>query len=458
MTERKRMEEELLYQALHDSVTGLPNRVLLRDRLEQIVLATHRDAEPVALLLMDLDGFKEVNDTFGHHHGDLLLQQLGARLRSVIRESDTIARIGGDEFALVLPAAGEPGALACATKIQEALRAPFVVEEAKLNVRASLGAALSPPHGTDSGTLLRHADVAMYQAKRARIPFAIYNPAEDPYSPDRMRLVDELRNAISKKQLVLHYQPQLLAQDHPDLQTGSVDQVEALVRWRHPEQGLIPPGDFISLAEETGLIGSLAIWVLHAAFEHYHVWRQAGLELRVAVNLSAVNVRDPHLVDTIAGALQASKTEPSVLQLEITEGMLMRQPDQALGVLTQLRDLGVTISIDDFGTGFSSLAYLQQLPIDAIKIDRCFVTNMATNVNDAAIVRSIVELGHNLGLEVGAEGVEDRASWEMLQAYGCDRVQGHYLAAPLPLSELISWLQDAPSRSGWSRTGDKSAG
>ena len=421
---------QLGHQAYYDTVTGLLNRSSALRRLSDAT-----QGRSVALLLMDLNGFREINDTFGHELGDRLLRLVAGRLGHVIRDSDAAARIGGDEFLVLLPDRGVPSALALARKIQAALRVPFQVEGNRLNVRASIGLAAHPQHGMNAGELLRCADVALYRAKVARLGCVMYDAALDPHSPARLALMDDLRFAIKHDQLVLHYQPEV------DLQSGEVRQVEALVRWRHPQHGLVYPSRFIPLAEETGLIEPLTFWVLRAALQQSLRWRGAGLETPVAVNLSTSNLMDPQLIDGIAGVIRGSRARPSALRVEVTESVLVTDPERATSVLGRLHDLGVGISIDDFGTGYSSLAYLKRLPIDEIKIDRSFVTDMASSDQDAVIVRSVIDLGHNLGMHVLAEGVENRKTWKTLRAQQCDLAQGFYISRPLTGDDLGGWLR-----------------
>jgi len=437
ITEVRGFQEQLKYQALHDALTGLPNRTLLHDRLEQAILASRRNGEPLALLLMDLDHFKEVNDTFGHHYGDLLLQQVQPRLRNILRASDTIARLGGDEFAVLLLETDGSGAYRVAEKILEALSQPFLIEEHALLVEPSIGIALYPEHGEDTSTLLRHADISMYTAKRTHSGYALYEPEQDRRGGAQIALISGLRRGIDRDEMLLHYQPKV------DFRTGTVSGLEALVRWQHPQHGLILPGNFIPHAEQTGLIKRLGFWVLKAALTQCRAWYDAGISTTVAVNLSTRSLHDPELARNVARLIRMCAVAPTWLEVEITESVIMENPDRALNTLTHLHDLGVRIGIDDFGTGYSSLAYLKRLPADEIKIDRSFVKDMTSNESDAVIVRSVIDLGHNLGLRVVAEGVESRETWDMLAAMGCDVAQGYYLSPPFPAEELGSWLNKA---------------
>ena len=433
-------QHRLLRQAFHDALTGLPNRTLLQDRVQQAILAASRTGSPVALLLMDLNHFKEINDTFGHHYGDLLLQQLGSRLESVLRQSDTVARLGGDEFALLLPATDEQGAIMVAEKIRDALGQPFDVQSHCLTVGASLGITLYPSHGSDASTLLQRADVAMYYAKRTDSGYAVYAAEHDEYSPDRLSLINELRQAIEQGQLLLYYQPKV------SLHTKAIQGVEALVRWHHPQRGLIPPDQFIPLAEHTGLIKPLTTWVLNRALQQCHDWQAAGLDLSIAVNLSARSLHDPHLVTTVAQVLDRWEITPDHLTIELTESALMVVPRHGAEILERLHTMGIRLAVDDFGTGYSSLAYLKSLPVDEIKIDKSFVRDMTAQEGDIFIVRSVADLGHSLGLEVVAEGVEDQQSFHLLERLGCDLAQGYLLSRPLPPADLQAWLLETATR------------
>jgi diguanylate cyclase (GGDEF)-like protein/PAS domain S-box-containing protein len=434
ITERKLAEEALEHQALHDGLTDLPNRTLFHDRLQQAIIQARRDGKPLALLLMDLDRFKEINDTFGHQYGDLLLRQVVAHLRYVLRESDTIARLGGDEFAIILPGDDARGATLTVEKVLHVLRQPYSAEEHLLDIGASVGIALFPDHGYDAHILLQRADVAMYAAKRRDIGYAVYEAHQDPYKPSRLALVRDLRDAIERDRLILHYQPKA------HFRTGKRPHVEALVRWHHPEQGWIAPEDFVPLAEHAGLMKSLSLWVLNAALKQCHVWLQEGVEVTAAVNVSPRTLHDPCLVETIEKLLERWQVPARCLEVEITEGALMIDPPRAMETLSRLHAMGVCISIDDFGTGYSSLSYLTRLPADQIKIDKSFVLDMARNHDSAFIVRSVIDLGHNLSLQVVAEGVENQETWDLLEGMGCDIAQGYHLSQPLPASEVSRWL------------------
>jgi diguanylate cyclase (GGDEF)-like protein len=425
--------EQLTRQALNDTLTGLPNRVLLRQRVEEAIAAESR----LALLVMDLDRFKEVNDTLGHSSGDALLMELAARLETGLRSSDTIARLGGDEFAIVLPGADESTAVLVAESLRALVGKPFELDGRVVTVGASIGIASLPQHGPDADTLLRCADIAMYVAKHSGLDVAVYAPEHDQHTPDRLALIGELSDAITRRELSLAFQPLI------DCQDGSVAGVEALVRWPHPRHGLVPPDQFVPLAEQTGLIRPLSRWVLESALNQQQQWRRLGLDVVVSVNLSMRDLHDPGLPETVASLLADVDFRPGALRVEITESSLMSDPPRALQTLTRLREMGVDVSIDDFGTGYSSLAYLKRLPVDELKIDKSFVANMATDENDAAIVRSTISLAHDLGLSVVAEGVEDQETWNLLIGLGCDVAQGFFVSRPLPAFALGDWLQSS---------------
>ena len=432
----RRQAELNEYQALHDSLTGLPNRLLFRDRVAQALLTCKRTGDRVAVLVMDLDRFKEVNDTLGHHSGDALLTELGARLTGVLRESDTIARLGGDEFAILLPGQSDPLGIAhVMERIRQAVEDPILVQDLPLGIEASVGVAFYPDHGSDVDELLRHADIAMYEAKAAHSFYVFYDAAHDTHSPARLTLLAELRRAIDNRELVLHFQPKA------SLRSGDVTSVEALVRWEHPERGLIFPDEFIPAVQHTGLIRPLTLYVIDEALRQCRSWQEVGLSLAVAVNLSTRNLVDVAFPDHVAALLLEHELEPRSLELEITESTMLANAFRTKQVLDRLSAMGVRLSLDDFGTGYSSLSYLKRLPLDELKIDRSFVMNMLENEDDAVIVRSTIDLGRNLGLDVVAEGVETEAAWGQLRRLGCDVAQGYYLTRPVPAAELEHWLQ-----------------
>ena len=421
--------------SMTDELTGLPNRRLLSDRLERALTFGARRGFTSAVLLIDLDRFKEVNDTLGHDYGDELLRSVSARLTSAFRSEDTVARLGGDEFAVLLPAvADEAAAVAQAERCLALIREPFVVRGFTIGVDASIGVVLSPHHGHAAPELLRAADVAMYEAKAAHLGVLVYDRSLDGHSPGRLALLGELRRALQEDQLVLHYQPKV------DVALGRVTGAEALVRWQHPERGLLPPADFVPVAEGTGLILPLTLWTLEAAVAQARSWLDAGHAVQVAVNLSPRCLLEPGLPDQVLRVLDGHGLPARLLRLELTESTVMADPDRAFAVVSRLRDLGVAISIDDFGTGYSSMSHLKQLPVDELKIDRSFVADMLADGNDAVLVRSSIDLGHNLGMAVVAEGVEDEETLLALSALGCDVVQGYHLARPMPASAFSEWM------------------
>ena len=438
------------YEALHDTLTNLPNRKLFRVRVTEAVEDAVRSNTVSAVMLIDLDRFKEVNDTLGHHVGDLLLQMIGPRLAGVLREGDTIARLGGDEFAVLLPnCQGELAAMEIADRMLEALEQHFTLPEVVVDIDASVGIVLAPQQGIDVDTLMQRADVAMYLAKETKSGYQVYAQDRDPYSPTHMRLLHDLRRALDLEQFVLYYQPKA------DLSTGDIVGVEALIRWQHPEQGLIPPDDFIPLAERSGLSRPLTLFVLNESLRQLAEWRRQGIELRMAVNLTGRNLHDPSFPLDVARLLEMWDVPAQQLVLEITENSVMADPTRVLGVLKALREMGVELALDDFGTGYSSLAYLKRLPVHELKIDKSFVMNMAGDESDAVIVQSTIGLARNLRLRVVAEGVEDKASWDELAALGCDVAQGYYLSRPVPAAELTTWMRRQPKAA---RTGERRFG
>ncbi|HEX8919585.1 MAG TPA: EAL domain-containing protein [Chloroflexota bacterium] len=450
ISERKRGEALLRHQALHDALTDLPNRTLLLDRLEQATRRARRCHICVALLLLDLDRFKEINDTFGHQVGDRLLQELGARLQLLVRLSDTVARpggeteidvavarLGGDEFAILLSEADAFGAARVAERLIADLSRPYVVDDQALDIGASIGIALYPEHGHSAELLLQHADVAMYEAKRAHAGFSLYDASHDPYTRGRIALIADLRRAIERNELLLYVQPKT------DIQSGRVIGAEALVRWQHPTEGFIPPMQIVELAEHTGLMKPLTLWVLATALEHCRDWRAAGLDIPVAVNLSARSLHDHQLVQVVGESLLASELPPSSLLLEITETAVMIDPERASTIIGQLDAIGVKISIDDFGTGYSSLSYLKELPAAELKIDKSFVLELDLTTEDEPIVRAAITLAHDFGMRAVAEGIESEATWERLRHLGCDAGQGYYIARPMPAAAFMEWVEAA---------------
>jgi diguanylate cyclase (GGDEF)-like protein/PAS domain S-box-containing protein len=445
-TERKAAEFALRrqsalneHQALHDGLTGLPNRTLFRDRIEQGIAVARRDDAQLAVAMVDLDRFKDVNDSLGHHAGDALLVEIGRRLRSVLRRSDTVARLGGDEFGLLISKPRTDRDVAVVIeKVRATLEQPVIVDGLALPAEASIGIAMFPAHGQDVDTLLRRADVAMYTAKDEKSGFGFYDDSRRESDPARLTLVSELRRAIDQRELVLYYQPKAA------LTSGEVQSVEALLRWNHPSRGLVGPDEFIPLAQQTGLIKPLTLYVLDEALRQCRAWQRAGMTLGVAINVSIRNLLDAEFPTQVERLLRKRRVEPARLELEITESMVLSDPLRTKRVLDKLSTMGVTLSIDDFGTGYSSLSYLTQLPVNEIKIDRSFVMNMARCDNDAVIVRTTIDLARNLGLRVVAEGVETAEDWNELGELGCTLAQGYYLSRPIPAGELTKWLRRRP--------------
>lgn len=430
----------LEHQALHDALTGLPNRNLLFDRVKQYINNIHREHGAMALIMLDLDRFKEINDTLGHQIGDRILEQVSLRLTDTLRDTDTVARLGGDEFSMAIPLKKPEHAELAAKKILASLEKPFIVEGYQLFVSGSIGISLYPEHGDNVETLLQRADVAMYVAKRNSTGYEVYEAHQDKDSLGQLALSNDLRNAINDEELTIYYQPKL------DLKTGLTRGTEALIRWKHPERGFISPDQIIYIAEHTGLIKPLTRWVLKTAISQCSQWHKQGLHLTIAVNLSTQNLQDPGLSDAIQSALTTYNFPPEYLVLEVTESAMMIEPEQANKILSHLDAMGVWISIDDFGTGFSSLAYLKQLPVDELKIDKSFIMNMQSNENDAVIVRSTIDLARNLGLKVVAEGIEDSGTWEVLSILGCDYAQGFYMSKPLPSVDFEEWIKNEKNR------------
>ena len=424
----------LEHQASHDVLTGLPNRSLLMSRLEHTIKVCNRASEPLALLLMDLDGFKEVNDTLGHLTGDHLLQQVAMRISHVVRDSDTVARLGGDEFSFILPEVGPARARTVVDKILLVLEQPFILDDHPIQIGASIGIAVFPDHGSGPD-LLGCADVAMYEAKRKGSGCEIYHGGLERDTLDQMTLASELRQGIEKDQLVVYYQPKI------DLRTDRLCGAECLIRWNHPQRGLIPPNDFISIAERTGLIGALTYWMADESLHQLKVWRQSGILDELSINFSARNLHEERMPERLVDLMESLQLDTTCLQIELTESAIMEDPVRAEIVFNQLHAQGILLSIDDFGTGYSSLVHLKRLPVSEIKIDRSFVRDMVHNKNDAAIVHATINLGHSLGLTVVAEGVEDEEVFEKLRQQGCDIIQGYYISPPLPAEKFEQWYR-----------------
>jgi diguanylate cyclase (GGDEF)-like protein len=424
-------------QALHDPLTGLPNRkLLIQDARSRIETADDLNLG-VALFLLDLDRFKEINDTLGHQVGDALLELVGHRLAAVVRPEDTVARLGGDEFALLVTDVGHwENAVEVAERVRAALAEPFRHDGMSFEIEASIGIALHPDHGHDFETLLKRADVAMYVAKERNTGVEIYSSETDRHSTIRLGMLAELRNALENNELELHFQPKA------DLRTGDVVGVEALLRWRHPERGMVPPDEFIPLAEQTGLMRAITQFVVDTALAQLAEWWRSGLRVQAAVNVCARDLYDRDFANFLRERLDHHGVPPRALMIEVTESVLMADPARAATTLLSLADVGVGVSLDDFGTGYSSLVHLKRLPVSEVKIDRSFVLRMDVNEDDAAIVRSIIDLASALGLRVVAEGVETQESWDRLSVFGCDAAQGWYLAKAMPADVVTAWLAD----------------
>lgn len=429
------LEQQVMHDATHDSLTNLPNRILLKDRLEQAISYAIRNKKIVALIILDLDRFKEVNDTLGHYSGDRLLKQVAIRLEGVVRDSDTLSRLGGDEFAILLPTISDSKDVhRVVTKIQKALESPFVIEGLTLDIQASIGASICPDNGKDVDTILQRADVAMYAAKHDRVGFSLYSLKMDKHSPQKLSLMGELRQAITNNDLIMYYQPKI------DVRTNSISGAEALIRWQHEEHGFMPPDEFIPIAERTGLLKPLSRWVLQHTLDQTVSWHKNGIEIGVSVNLSPSTLLDPELPDIITGLLASHKLPQGTLTLEITETSIVKDPNLAMEVLIRLADMGIQISIDDFGTGYSSLSYLKKMPATEVKIDKSFVMDMLENESDAVIVKATIDLAHNLGMQVVAEGVETQEIADRLMYLGCDILQGYHYSRPLPNNDFTEWF------------------
>lgn len=437
ISERKNYIAELEHKALYDTLTDLPNRSLLQDRLEHALSIARRETSPLTVLLIDIMRLKEVNELLGHQSGDLVLQEVASRMQQILRKSDTVARLVGDEFAIVLPSVDTEQLLITVEKIQRLFEQPIVVEDIPLEVGVAIGIAVFPEHGDNTTVLLQHAYIAMHIAKNETSGWSFYNPDDDPRSLHQLKLQGELRQAIKDKALVLYYQPQI------DIKTGKIVSVEALARWPHPIEGMISPGDFIPIVEQTGLIRPFTLWVLDEAMKQIKRWSEEGIDLTIGINLSTRNLIDPKLPDDIEELLNSHKISPEHLTLEVTESAIMSRPETALKVLTQLQEMGFKLSIDDFGTGYSSLAYLKKLPVHELKIDQSFVFGLTTNDDDGIIVRSTIDLAQNMGLKVVAEGIENQETLDLLLILRCDIAQGYHMSRPLPVRELELWLIDS---------------
>ncbi|MEE8379001.1 MAG: EAL domain-containing protein, partial [Gammaproteobacteria bacterium] len=430
-------QKALEHQALHDSLTGLPNRALFQDRLEQAINIAHRQNSNVAVMLLDLDRFKEINDTLGHPVGDLVLQEIGSRLGACLRTSDTVSRLGGDEFAIICPSINITETAAFVEKIIKQTSQAVNISNQNLYTSVSIGISIYPVNADDAESLVRQADVAMYSAKHKGLGHAFYNTELDKLNADNLSLIGDLREELKNPtgQLNLHYQPQI------NLQTKHVHGAEALLRWNHPDKNMIPPAEIIHMIEHTSLIDDLTLWVIEQTIKDYELCNKDGSSLNISVNLSARNLQSPELAELIQSLLTRHNMDPHNLTLEITESAIMSDPVRARETLNSLSTMGINLDVDDYGTGFSSLAYLKMLPVNGLKIDKSFVIDMLDDENDIIIVKSTIDLGHNLNLSVIAEGVETAEVYHHLQNNRCDFAQGAYIACPMPVNELQKWCK-----------------
>lgn len=441
-TKRLLAERRIRYLAFHDELTGLPNRAALRNLLSAAITRGQQTDTTLALLIVELRHFREINYTLGHVVGDELLKQVSSRLRQAAATHTTVARISAIEFGVLLPNAAAVEAVAFAERLLKCLEEPLPAGEINYELGAQVGIAFFPDHGTDIDDLIRHADIARNQASKTARDYVVYSAARDPYKPRRLALLGDFRKAIKEYQLQLYVQPKA------NLRTGEITSGEALVRWQHPTYGLLLPEQFIPLIEPTELIQLLTERMLEAAFQQYHIWRESDLVLPLAVNLSTRNLLHPDLPDIILGLMRAWGAEPAWVDLEVTESGIMLDPALSLRVLNQLHVMGFRLFVDDFGTGYSSLSYLMQLPIDMLKIDKSFIMNMVRDADAAVIVKSTIEMAHSMGMKVVAEGTASEETWEALKRLHCDEAQGHYISPPLPAEDVIGWLK----RSSWAHS------
>jgi len=432
------LEKQASYTATHDGTTDLPNRALFYDRVEQAVRSANNQNKLLSILLVEVANFKEVYDTLGRNSSDLILKQVATRLQSVVASRESVGRIDGNIFSvLLLDAADDNDAVNLAKNIQAALDPAFMVERLSVAVHSNIGIVNFPEHGEDVDTLVQKAGVALFMAAKSHEGYSIYAPSFDDHSPRRLTLMSELRQAIEKNQLHVYYQPKV------SIRTGVLYGAEGLIRWEHPKHGFIAPDEFIPMAERTRTIKHLTAWVLKEAFLHCADWHRQGLELTISVNLSARDLHDPELPDIIAGVAASTSIKPSWVILEITESSIMSDPERTLEIIQRLHVMGYRFSIDDFGTGYSSLAYLKKMPLTELKIDKSFVGDLLNSENDAVIVNATINLAHNLGLQVTAEGVENKEILDKLKDYGCDIAQGYYMSKPLSFADFNQWLKQS---------------
>lgn len=431
----KDLEKQASYSATHDGATDLPNRILFYDRVEQAILSANSHNKKLAILLVEIENFKEIYDTLGRNSSDLILKQVSTRLQSVVESRESVARIDGNIFSVMLYGAeNDRDAVRLAENIQTALEPAFKVDRLPVAVHSNIGIVAYPEHGEDVDTLVQKAGVALFMAAKSTEGYSIYLPSFDDHSPRRLTIMGELRQAIEKCQLEIYYQPKV------SIDSGVLYGAEALLRWRHPKHGFIPPDEFVPMAERTRMIKSISAWVLKEAFQHCAEWRKQGLDMTISVNLSVKDLHDPELPDVIAGVAASAGIQPAWVMLEITESSIMNDPERTLEIIQRLHGMGYRFSIDDFGTGYSSLAYLKKLPLTELKIDKSFVIDLLHSENDAVIVNATINLAHNLGLQVTAEGVESREILDKLSRFGCDIAQGYYLSKPLAFSDFNEWL------------------
>lgn len=427
-------QKDLVYQANHDSLTGLPNRKRFLEEVTNNISLAYKSSSEITVLLIDLNGFKDINDTLGHQIGDKLLIKVGSRLSEMLEESGFIARLGGDEFAILLPDTDKEAAIPVLKNIQRIIDTKFTIEGVNTYIGISIGAAVYPYHGEDENILLRHADVAMYVAKRQKTPYAFYKTSDDSYTLNRLSIIHDIKSSINQDGLLLYYQPKI------NLNTSKLTSVEALLRWNHPELGLVMPDEFIPIAEQTGFINQITYWVIEEALIQTKKWKESGYDIKIAVNLSVYNLFDVDFINIVQTLLTKYKKVSESLIFEITESAMMSNPKVAISNLNRLRSMGIKLSIDDYGTGFSSLSYLSQLSLNELKIDKSFVLDMLSDERKSIIVQSTIEMAHKLGLEVVAEGVENREVLKRLSSYGCNSIQGYLISRPLPEAEITRWL------------------
>ena len=428
---RRIADETIRHQAYHDGLTGLPNRILLFDRLQQALLTARRNQQNVSLLFMDLNKFKEINDTMGHHTGDVLLQKVAKRLQSLLRQTDTVARMGGDEFSIVLPDTGQEQVTGTCEKILNALSSPFQLNNKQVVIGVSIGIVFSPLHGDSVDVLMQKADMAMYFAKKRNLGIAYYSDDLERQSLNQVALSSELKSAIENEELLLDFQPKV------DFMTGQLIGAEALMRWQHPEHGLLMPEHFIPLAEQSDLICHLTTWLIKQSLRQCKEWRQNGYDIQLSINISARNLVDYSLRELLQQNLSKYNIPADRLELELTESTMMADPTTAMKLMNQLTQMGVQFAIDDFGTGYSSLSYLKRLPVKCLKIDKSFTLEMTTDDHDAVIIRAAIDMAHNLGMTVVAEGVEDQSTWNLLQILRCDMAQGFHISRPVAANDTL---------------------